>query len=91
MSPISINSKHPFNQIQTSFTSKHPQIQHHSAHKHIYQILLQPTKPPPTFIFHHPPPYPNPHIHIPHPLNKILKHFILPFKSINPYHPPYLP
>ncbi|MDV3165160.1 MAG: isoleucine--tRNA ligase, partial [Candidatus Phytoplasma australasiaticum] len=45
----------------------------------------------PTFILHDGPPYANGDIHIGHALNKILKDFILRFKTMQGYNAPYIP
>ena len=45
----------------------------------------------PLFILHDGPPYANGDIHMGHALNKVLKDFIVRFKSMNGFHAPYVP
>ncbi|WP_313957867.1 class I tRNA ligase family protein, partial [Staphylococcus aureus] len=61
--------------IPPPLPNNQPQIQQKSDPQHQYHKPLQKNKPNQTFILHHRPPYPDPNLHIPHPFNKILKHF----------------
>ncbi len=57
----------------------------------IYKQVLDRTKDRPMFVLHDGPPYANGDIHIGHALNKILKDFIVRFKSMSGYYAPYIP
>ncbi|MFE5472395.1 isoleucine--tRNA ligase [Bacillus safensis] len=77
--------------MRGNLPNKEPEIQEEWAEKDIYQMVLERTKGRPTFILHDGPPYANGDIHMGHALNKILKDFIVRFKSMNGYHAPYVP
>ncbi|MGN1401741.1 MAG: isoleucine--tRNA ligase [Bacillus sp. (in: firmicutes)] len=57
----------------------------------IYKKVQERTKDLPKFILHDGPPYANGDIHMGHALNKILKDFIVRFKSMSGYNAPYVP
>ncbi|MFW8664698.1 class I tRNA ligase family protein, partial [Candidatus Phytoplasma citri] len=57
----------------------------------LYQKNLKKNQNNPAFILHDGPPYANGDIHIGHALNKILKDFILRFKTMQGYNTPYIP
>lgn len=77
--------------MRGNLSNKEPEIQEEWAEKDIYQMVLERTKGRPTFILHDGPPYANGDIHMGHALNKILKDFIVRFKSMNGFHAPYVP
>ncbi|MEI4789007.1 isoleucine--tRNA ligase [Bacillus sp. FJAT-53060] len=77
--------------MRGNLPNKEPEIQEQWAEKDIYQMVLERTKGRPTFILHDGPPYANGDIHMGHALNKILKDFIVRFKSMNGFHAPYVP
>jgi isoleucyl-tRNA synthetase len=57
----------------------------------IYEKVQERTKGRPLFVLHDGPPYANGNIHMGHALNKILKDFIVRYKSMSGYHAPYVP
>lgn len=57
----------------------------------IYEKVQERTKGRPLFILHDGPPYANGDLHIGHALNKILKDFIVRYKSMTGFHAPYVP
>lgn len=57
----------------------------------IYAKVLEKTKGRPKFILHDGPPYANGDIHIGHALNKVLKDFIVRYKSMAGFFAPYVP
>ncbi|HLQ95364.1 MAG TPA: isoleucine--tRNA ligase [Pseudogracilibacillus sp.] len=57
----------------------------------VYEQSIARTKGRPTFILHDGPPYANGDLHIGHALNKILKDFIVRYKSMAGFHAPYIP
>lgn len=57
----------------------------------IYRLVQERTKDRPKFVLHDGPPYANGDIHMGHALNKILKDFIVRYKSMSGYNAPYVP
>ncbi|HLR54169.1 MAG TPA: isoleucine--tRNA ligase [Pseudogracilibacillus sp.] len=57
----------------------------------VYEQSIERTKGRPTYILHDGPPYANGDLHIGHALNKILKDFIVRYKSMAGFHAPYIP
>lgn len=57
----------------------------------MYEQVQARTKGRPLFILHDGPPYANGDLHIGHAMNKILKDFIVRYKSMVGYHAPYVP
>ncbi|MGE6631321.1 isoleucine--tRNA ligase [Bacillus sp. NPDC077027] len=77
--------------MRGNLPNKEPEIQKAWAEQDIYRMVQERTKGRKTFILHDGPPYANGDIHMGHALNKILKDFIVRFKSMNGYHSPYVP
>lgn len=59
--------------------------------KKIYEKVLEQNKGNNTFYLHDGPPYANGSIHVGHALNKILKDFLIRYKTMNGFYAPYLP
>ncbi len=57
----------------------------------IYRKIQEKNRNAPVYILHDGPPYANGHIHIGHALNKILKDFIVKFKSMAGFRAPFVP
>jgi len=57
----------------------------------LYKKVLKKNENKPTFILHDGPPYANGAIHIGHALNKILKDFIVRYKTMSGFNTPYIP
>ena len=57
----------------------------------VYDRVQERTKGRPLFVLHDGPPFANGDLHIGHALNKILKDFIVRYKSMTGYHAPYVP
>ncbi|WP_280769063.1 isoleucine--tRNA ligase [Salipaludibacillus daqingensis] len=57
----------------------------------IYEKVQERTKGRPMFVLHDGPPYANGDIHMGHALNKVLKDFIVRYKSMSGFHAPYVP
>lgn len=57
----------------------------------LYHRILQKNLDRPAYILHDGPPYANGNIHIGHALNKILKDFIVKYKSMKGFYSPYVP
>ena len=58
---------------------------------HIYEKALEQNKGNQTFFLHDGPPYANGSIHVGHALNKILKDFLIRYKTMSGFYAPYLP
>jgi len=57
----------------------------------VYDRVQERTEGRPLFVLHDGPPFANGDLHIGHALNKILKDFIVRYKSMTGYHAPYVP
>ncbi|MGD9677891.1 MAG: isoleucine--tRNA ligase [Vulcanibacillus sp.] len=77
--------------MRGNLPNKEPEIQKWWEEINIYQIVQQKQKGKPKFILHDGPPYANGDIHIGHALNKILKDFIVRFKTMQGFDAPYVP
>jgi isoleucyl-tRNA synthetase len=77
--------------MRGNLPTREPEIQAKWDEWNIYAKVQERTKGRPTFILHDGPPYANGDIHIGHALNKILKDFIVRYKSMAGFHAPYVP
>ena len=57
----------------------------------LYNKALEKNKGNKTFFLHDGPPYANGNIHVGHALNKILKDFLIRYKTMNGFYSPYIP
>lgn len=58
---------------------------------HIYEKVLKKNEGHETFFLHDGPPYANGSIHVGHALNKILKDFLIRYKTMSGFYAPYMP
>ncbi|OAH53699.1 isoleucine--tRNA ligase [Domibacillus aminovorans] len=77
--------------MRGNLPKREPDMQKTWNEADIYKQVLDRTKDRPMFVLHDGPPYANGDIHIGHALNKILKDFIVRFKSMSGYYAPYIP
>lgn len=77
--------------MRANLPNKEPEIEKMWEEKNIYQKVLEKNKDRNPFILHDGPPYANGNIHIGHALNKILKDFVLRYKSMIGNYCPYIP
>ncbi|MBT2598783.1 MULTISPECIES: isoleucine--tRNA ligase [unclassified Oceanobacillus] len=77
--------------MRGNLPNKEPERQNQWEETNQYGKNLERTKGRPLFILHDGPPYANGDIHIGHALNKVLKDFIVRYKSMTGYHAPYIP
>ncbi|QOR68490.1 isoleucine--tRNA ligase [Cytobacillus suaedae] len=77
--------------MRGNLPNREPQIQSKWEEMDIYKKVQERTKDRPLWILHDGPPYANGDIHMGHALNKILKDFIVRYKSMNGYCAPYVP
>lgn len=77
--------------MKANLTQREPEILKFWAEQAIYAKLQEKNKQFPHYILHDGPPYANGHIHIGHALNKILKDFIVKYKSMRGFYAPFVP
>ncbi|WP_078434414.1 isoleucine--tRNA ligase [Metabacillus halosaccharovorans] len=77
--------------MRGNLPKREPLIQEKWEDMKIYEMVQERTKDRPLFVLHDGPPYANGDIHMGHALNKILKDFIVRFKSMSGYCAPYVP
>lgn len=77
--------------MRGNLPNREPEIQNEWNENNIYEKVQKRTEGRPLFVLHDGPPYANGDIHIGHALNKILKDFIVRYKSMNGFCAPYVP
>jgi isoleucyl-tRNA synthetase len=77
--------------MRGNLPNKEPERQQRWKEENIYQRVLEKRQGAPKFILHDGPPYANGDLHIGHALNKILKDFIVRYKSLAGFDAPYIP
>jgi isoleucyl-tRNA synthetase len=77
--------------MRGNLPKREPEIQEKWEDMNIYKLVQEKTKDRPMFVLHDGPPYANGDIHMGHALNKVLKDFIVRFKSMSGYNAPYVP
>ncbi|MEK3800189.1 isoleucine--tRNA ligase [Peribacillus sp. FSL H8-0477] len=77
--------------MRGNLPNREPAIQAKWAEEDIYQKVQKHTEGRPLFILHDGPPYANGDIHMGHALNKVLKDFIVRYKSMSGFQAPYVP
>ncbi|WP_409305350.1 isoleucine--tRNA ligase [Peribacillus sp. SCS-155] len=77
--------------MRGNLPNREPEIQAAWEEMNIYQKVQENSKGRPLFILHDGPPYANGDIHMGHALNKILKDFIVRYKSLSGFNAPYVP
>lgn len=77
--------------MRGNLPKREPEMQAKWEEMSIYEQVLKHTEGRPLFILHDGPPYANGDIHMGHAMNKVLKDFIVRFKSMNGFHAPYVP
>ncbi|MCA1062299.1 isoleucine--tRNA ligase [Rossellomorea sp. AcN35-11] len=77
--------------MRGNLPKREPDTQKKWEEMNIYQKVQERTSDRPLFILHDGPPYANGNIHMGHALNKILKDFIVRYKSMSGFHAPYVP
>jgi isoleucyl-tRNA synthetase len=77
--------------MRGNLPNKEPKRQEQWEEQNMYEKSLERTEGRPLFVLHDGPPYANGDLHIGHALNKILKDFIIRYKSMTGFHAPYIP
>ena len=97
MDPQQLDLKKTVNLPQTGFSMKanlaqaEPKMLEKWAEKGLYGKIRETRKGQPTYILHDGPPYANGNIHLGHAFNKLLKDFIVKWKTMGGYDSPYVP
>ncbi|WP_208589293.1 isoleucine--tRNA ligase [Gracilibacillus suaedae] len=77
--------------MRGNLPNKEPEMQKKWDEEKLYEKVQQRTEGKPLFVLHDGPPYANGDIHMGHALNKVLKDFIVKYKSMAGFHAPYVP
>ncbi|WP_440895221.1 isoleucine--tRNA ligase [Amphibacillus sp. Q70] len=77
--------------MRGNLPNKEPKMQAGWEQDHLYQMVQERTKDRPLYVLHDGPPFANGDIHMGHALNKVLKDFIVKYKSMSGFHAPYVP
>lgn len=77
--------------MRGNLPQREPQIQEKWEEMNIYKMVQERTNGRPMYVLHDGPPYANGDIHMGHALNKILKDFIVRYKSMSGFSAPYVP
>ncbi|WP_079709379.1 isoleucine--tRNA ligase [Paraliobacillus ryukyuensis] len=77
--------------MRGNLPNKEPKMQEEWEQENLYENVQKRTADRPLFILHDGPPYANGDIHMGHALNKVLKDFIVKYKSMSGFHAPYVP
>ncbi|SJZ64517.1 isoleucine--tRNA ligase [Mycoplasmopsis verecunda] len=78
-------------EMRANLTSKEPIYRENLLKNQVYKRVLELHKNDPKFILHDGPPYANGDIHVGHAMNKILKDFIVRYKTLSGFYSPYVP
>lgn len=77
--------------MRASLNEKEPQFVKQWDELNIYEKVLEKNNKSTSFILHDGPPYANGSIHVGHALNKILKDFVVRYKTMSGFYAPYIP
>ena len=77
--------------MKANLPNKEPELLKKWEEEHLYEKALAKNKDNEPFILHDGPPYANGSIHVGHAMNKILKDFILRYKTMRGFYCPYIP
>lgn len=77
--------------MRGNLPNKEPKMQQDWEEQNIYKKVQERTEGRPLFVLHDGPPYANGDLHMGHALNKVLKDFIVRYKSMSGFHAPYVP
>ncbi|MFC4404650.1 isoleucine--tRNA ligase [Gracilibacillus xinjiangensis] len=77
--------------MRGNLPNKEPKLQEQWEQEKLYEKVQERTKGRKLFILHDGPPYANGDIHMGHALNKVLKDFIVKYKSMTGFNAPYVP
>ena len=77
--------------MKANLTQREPQLRKEWAKKNIYAQIREARKDAPLYILHDGPPYANGDIHMGHVINKVLKDFVVKYKTMTGFDAPFVP
>jgi len=77
--------------MKANLVQREPQLRKEWAKKDIYGQMRKARKGAPLYILHDGPPYANGDIHMGHVINKVLKDFVVKYKTMTGFDAPYIP
>jgi isoleucyl-tRNA synthetase len=77
--------------MKANLTQREPKLREEWAKKNIYNGIRQSRRSAPLYTLHDGPPYANGDIHMGHVINKVLKDFVVKFKTMAGFDAPYIP
>ena len=77
--------------MKANLNKKEPEMLAHWEKEKLYENIRSKSSGKPLYVFHDGPPYANGHIHMGHALNKILKDFIVKFKTMSGFDAGFIP
>ena len=77
--------------MKANLVQREPQLRKEWAKKDIYAIIMEARKDKPLYTLHDGPPYANGDIHMGHVINKVLKDFVIKYKTMTGFNAPYVP
>jgi len=77
--------------MKADLVQREPQLRKEWAKKNIYEKIRQARKGSPLYILHDGPPYANGDIHMGHVINKVLKDFVVRYKTMMGFDAPFVP
>jgi isoleucyl-tRNA synthetase len=77
--------------MKANLTQREPQLRKEWAKKNIYAKIRQARSGAPLYTLHDGPPYANGDIHMGHVINKVLKDFVVKYKTMTGFDAPYIP
>ena len=77
--------------MKANLVQKEPQLRKQWAKERIYDRIREARKGSPMYILHDGPPYANGDIHMGHVINKVLKDFVVKYKTMTGFDAPYIP
>jgi len=77
--------------MRANLPEKEPVLVKKWEENKVYEKALKKNRGKPSFILHDGPPYANGNIHVGHALNKILKDFVIRYKTMSGFYSPYIP
>ena len=77
--------------MKANLIQREPQLRRDWAKKNIYASIRQHRRGAPLYILHDGPPYANGNIHMGHVINKVLKDFVVKYKTMTGFDAPFVP
>lgn len=77
--------------MRANLPQREPELLRFWEEREIYKKMVQARKTSPSYILHDGPPYSNEHVHLGTALNKVVKDFVIKYRSMNGFYSPYVP